>query len=238
MKEYHIFYSPQLLTTHSLPPDEATHALRVLRMTTDDPILVTDGAGTLYHCTITHATRRDLLLSIDHTESWQPYWHQGIHLAVAPTKNIDRMEWLVEKATEIGVDSITLLHTTNSERTSVKPERLERILVSAMKQSHKAILPRLVPMVPLSQYLSQPFEGQRFIAHCHEGAKPHLLPQCSPTIPTQVLIGPEGDFTPEEVHTAIQSGFQPITLGQSRLRTETAALAAVHIMQLVKALPE
>lgn len=234
MKEYHIFYAPDIQQTCCLPEDEAAHAVRVLRMQEGDEILCTDGAGMLYYCTITLCTKKACHLAIDRSEPWERTWQGGIHLAVAPTKNMDRMEWLAEKATEIGLDSLTFLHCANSERTVVKPERIDRILVSAMKQSHKALKPKLESMTRFAELISRNFEGQKFIAHCYEGAKPHLRNVCSPTQPTLVLIGPEGDFSIDEVRAAEAAGFQSISLGLSRLRTETAALAAVHIMQLAK----
>lgn len=234
MKEYHIFYAPDIEQTSCLPEEEAAHAVRVLRMQEGDELLCTDGRGMLYHCTITLTSKKSCHLAINEREEWQRTWKSGIHLAVAPTKNMDRMEWLAEKATEMGMDSITFLHTANSERTVVKTERIDKILVSAMKQSHKAVKPELQGMTRLTEVLGREFEGQKFIAHCYEGTKPHLMDVCSPTLPTLVLIGPEGDFSIEEVEAATQAGFHPISLGESRLRTETAALAAVHIMQLAK----
>lgn len=239
MKEYHIFYAPEIERTSALPEEEAAHAVRVLRMQEGDELLCTDGRGMLYHCTITLTSKKACHLSIDSSEEWQRTWHEGIHLAVAPTKNMDRMEWLAEKATEIGIDSLTFLHTANSERTVVKDERIEKILVSAMKQSHKAVKPELQSMCRFRDFIQQDFPGQKFIAHCYDtGSKPHLIDVCASTDPTLVLIGPEGDFSIEEVEMAQKNGFQPISLGESRLRTETAALAAVHIMQLRKRLSE
>lgn len=234
MKEYHIFYAPDIEQTHALPEEEAAHAVRVLRMAEGDELLCTDGRGHLYHCIISLATRKACCLNINSKEEWQRTWQSDIHLAVAPTKNMDRMEWLAEKATEIGLDALTFLRSANSERTVVKTERIDKILVSAMKQSHKAMKPELTGITPFMEFIARPFEGQRFIAHCYEGEKTHLLDVCSPTLPTQVLIGPEGDFSPAEVEAALAAGFQPISLGESRLRTETAALAATHIMQLRK----
>jgi 16S rRNA (uracil1498-N3)-methyltransferase len=143
---------------------------------------------------------------------------------------MDRIEWFVEKATEIGVSEITFLDCRFSERKVVKTERVEKILVSAMKQSLKPTLPILNPMTPFSKFISRPFAGQKFIAHCYEGDKEPLMQALTPGEDALVLIGPEGDFSPEEVQDAITHGFRPITLGKSRLRTETAALVAVHCM--------
>lgn len=234
MKEYHIFYAPDIEKTSCLPEEEAAHAIRVLRMAEGDSLLCADGHGYLYYCTITLASRKSCCLNIDRKEECPRTWKSDIHLAVAPTKNMDRMEWLAEKATEIGMDKLTFLRTANSERTVVKTERIDKILISAMKQSHKAIKPTLDEMTPFTQFVGTPFKGQRFIAHCYEGEKQHLIDVCSSSEPTQILIGPEGDFSPAEVEMALAAGFRPISLGESRLRTETAALAAVHIMQLSK----
>lgn len=242
MKEYHIFYAPDIERESALPEEEAAHAIRVLRMKEGDELLCTDGRGMLYYCTITLTSKKACHLAINSKEEWQRTWKSSIHLAVAPTKNMDRMEWLAEKATEIGMDSITFLHTANSERTIVKPERIDKILVSAMKQSHKAMKPELQGMTRFADLIAQNFPGQKFIAHCYDevpgapaaSTKHHLLEICSPETPTLVLIGPEGDFSIDEVKQALSAGFQAITLGESRLRTETAALAAVHIMNLIK----
>lgn len=239
MKEYHIFYAPDIEQTSCLPEEEATHAVRVLRMQEGDEVICTDGRGTLYRCTITLCTKKSCHLSIDSRQPWHRYWQSDTLLAVAPTKNIDRMEWLAEKATEIGLDRLTFLLTDNSERTVVKTERIDKILVSAMKQSHKALKPALDGMMRFKDLLARPFEGQKFIAHCYDTAtpKPHLKDICKADTPTLVLIGPEGDFSIDEVRAAEQAGFQSVSLGESRLRTETAALAAVHICNLVKTLP-
>ena len=145
---------------------------------------------------------------------------------------MDRIEWFAEKATEIGFDELTFLDCRFSERRVVKTERVEKILVSAMKQSLKPTLPVLNGMTPFNKFVAQPFTGQKFIAHCYEGDKEPLMQALTLGEDALVLIGPEGDFSPEEVQLAIRHGFRPITLGKSRLRTETAALVAVHVMNL------
>ena len=155
-----------------------------------------------------------------------------LHLAIAPTKNIDRLEWCIEKATEIGVDEITPFVGQFSERRVVKPERLERIIVSAAKQSLKSRFPVLHPLCPFHELLDCP-ASQRFIAHCYPGEKPLLQHACHPGGDVLVLIGPEGDFSPDEVQRALACGFQPVSLGTSRLRTETAGVVAVATVQLV-----
>lgn len=155
-----------------------------------------------------------------------------MHIGMAPTKNMDRTEWFAEKATEIGIDELTFLNCRYSERKVIKTERIQKILVSAIKQSLKARLPRLNEMTDFAKFVSQPFEGQKFIAHCHAGEKPLLRDVLLPGLDAVVLIGPEGDFSEEEVALAEANGFLPISLGKSRLRTETAALVACHIMNL------
>ena len=162
----------------------------------------------------------------------EPLWRGHLHLAMAPTKNMDRIEWFAEKATEIGFDELTFLDCRFSERRVVKTERVEKILVSAMKQSLKPTLPVLNGMTPFDKFIAMPFGGQKFIAHCYEGDKEPLMQALQPDEDALVLIGPEGDFSPEEVQKAVANGFRPITLGKSRLRTETAALVAVHMMNV------
>lgn len=248
MKEKHIFYTPGVTPdTVELPQEEAAHAVRVLRMREGDELTLADGKGRFYDARITLASNHHCLISIERAVSDRKLWNGGIHLAVAPTKNMDRMEWLVEKATEIGVDRITLLDCDNSERHVVKTERLEKIAVAAMKQSHKAYLPAITPMTPFARFIEQCSDEQKFIAHCYtpdevqgEGRIQHLsgrnflgdlLDRDKTSV---VLIGPEGDFSMEEVKRAEASGYAPISLGESRLRTETAALVAVHLMYLSK----
>ncbi len=249
MKETHLYYDPLAGASPfgQLPPDEARHAVSVMRTRTGDAIRLTDGCGSLFTATVTVTGRATCAYQIEETEAIPPTWQGAIRLAVAPTKNIDRIEWLTEKATEIGVDSITPIRCHNSERTVVKTERLERVAVSAMKQSHKARLPRIDALTPLTDLISAPIPGQKFIAHCLTPADMagntlqltttnFLGDLIAPTGDCLVLIGPEGDFTPEEVKLALVNGFVPVSLGESRLRTETAALVAVHLMYLAKRL--
>lgn len=249
MKETHIFYTPDIASRPTeLPTEEAGHAVRVLRMKEGDPLLLTDGKGTFYDAHITLSSPKHCLYAIDRSWPDHKLWQGSIHLAVAPTKNMDRMEWFAEKATEIGVDGIHLMLCDNSERKVVKTERLEKIVVSAMKQSHKAFKPEVEPLTPFKQLVNRPFKGQKFIAHCyspeeieeassesiHLSGRNFLGDLLEPDGDALVLIGPEGDFSINEVNEAIQQGFQPISLGKSRLRTETAALVAVHLMYLAK----
>lgn len=232
MKELRFFYTPTP-EAGQLPQDEAQHALRVLRLGMGDELHLMDGKGAFHRAVITEADNHHCRYRILESVPQQPEWTGKIHIAVAPTKNMDRMEWFVEKATEIGFDRLTLLDCRFSERRVVKNERLEKIIVSAMKQSHKAWLPQLDEMTPFRKFITQPdLPAQRFIAHCYEGEKPFLLDLLAPCTPALVLIGPEGDFSIDEVREAEAAGFRSVSLGTSRLRTETAALVAVHMMRI------
>ena len=236
MKEERFFYDPEV--SGELPKEEAHHALKVLRLGDGDEIRLMDGKGTFYRATITAATGHRLLYQIDEAEPQQPAWKGHLHLAMAPTKLMDRVEWFAEKATEIGFDELSFLDCQFSERRVVKEERIDKILISAMKQSHKAWKPQLNGMTRFKDFINQEREGDKFICHCYEesdigdGEKPLLFDVLREGVPTTVLIGPEGDFSVEEVRYALQNGYKSVTLGRSRLRTETAALVAVHMMQL------
>lgn len=229
----HLFYTPDIATTLELPQDEAAHALRVLRLTEGAEVMLTDGKGSFYRAEIDIISGKRCYMRIVETITSEPMWKGHLHLAMAPTKNMDRIEWFAEKATEIGFDELTFLDCRFSERKVVKTERVEKILVSAMKQSLKPTLPILNGMTPFDKFINYRFGGKKFIAHCYDGDKLPLMQALQCGEDALVLIGPEGDFSPEEVQKAIANGFQPITLGHSRLRTETAALVAVHTMNLV-----
>ena len=233
----HLFYTPDIAHSHELPADEAAHALRVLRLQPGDEVRLTDGQGGFYHARISECNRKRCMVEVIEREEQAPLWTGHLHLALAPTKNIDRMEWLAEKATEIGFDELTFLNCQWSERRIVKGERIEKILISAMKQSLKARLPKLNDITDFAQFVKQPVGGQKFIAHCHEGEKSPLRQALQPGQDALVLIGPEGDFSPDEVALAVAEGFTPVTLGNTRLRTETAALVAVHLMNLAHSTP-
>lgn len=215
-----------------LPEEEAGHCIRVLRMKEGDRIRLTDGKGSFYNAVISAVSGKRCMVHIESREMQQPLWDGHLHIAVAPTKLMDRNEWFVEKAIEIGVDEITFLKTDHSERDVVKMERIEKIAVSAMKQSQKATLPVLNGMTTLRSLIEKGFDGDKFIAHCEPGSKVLLQDAVTPGHDSLVLIGPEGDFSPAEIEMALKAGFRPISLGPSRLRTETAALVAVHIMNL------
>lgn len=229
----HVFYTPDIQTKAELPEEEAQHCTRVLRLTTGDEITLTDGKGYFYRAEITTATNKRCLVTIKESIFQEPLWPCHLHIAMAPTKNMDRNEWFAEKATEIGFDELTFLNCRFSERKVIKMERIEKIAISAIKQSLKARLPILNKMTDFDKFIFQDFEGQKFIAHCYEGEKPLLRDVLQKGQDALVLIGPEGDFSEEEVAKAVQKGFTPISLGQSRLRTETAALVACHTVNLM-----
>ena len=221
----------------TLDAEESRHAVRVLRLREGDELNVTDGRGNLYCCQIVEANDKACVVEASELLSAFHFPLSTLHLAVAPTKNPSRMEWLVEKAVEIGVGEITLLNCDHSERSFLKTDRLEKLAVSAMKQSLHTVLPEIHPAVSLRDLLSTfrfPLFTQKFIAHC-EADKPRT-PLASALKPSQnavVLIGPEGDFSEEEIALALECGFQPVSLGPSRLRTETAALYAVTAFNLI-----
>ena len=233
----HRFYCPDIADTLTLGEEDSKHCVRVMRMAEGDTIEVVDGNGTLYTCRITMAHPKRCAIEVLDKEVQTPHWGHRIVLAIAPTKNLDRIEWLVEKCVEMGIDRIIPLRCHNSERTVLKTERLKKIMVSAMKQSLKATLPLLDEMTPVERVLAEPFDGTRCIAYCDEQLpreERHTLAGIyQPGKDVMVLIGPEGDFSPEEVQAATTAGFIPVTLGESRLRTETAglmAVAAVHAL--------
>jgi len=227
-----LFYCPDIKTDMELPQEEAGHCLRVLRMKEGDSLRITDGKGSFYNAVITAAQGKRCMIHIESEERQQPLWKGHLHIALAPTKLMDRNEWFVEKAVEIGVDEITFLKTEHSERDVIKMERVEKIAVSAMKQSQKAALPVLNGMTTFRSFMDTDFNGDKYIAHCEPGSKVNLQDAVAPGHDMVVLIGPEGDFSPQEIEIALKAGFKPVSLGPSRLRTETAALVAVHIMNL------
>ena len=229
----HIFYTPDIENSHELPEEEAAHALRVLRLQPGDEVMLTDGKGNFHRARISLAAHKRCLVDILETLPQPPLWSGHLHIALAPTKNMDRTEWFAEKATEIGIDELTFLNCRYSERKVLKTERIAKILVSAVKQSLKARIPRLNEMTDFKTFIRQPFQGQKFIAHCHEGEKTPLKDLVRKGEGATALIGPEGDFSEEEVRLAEEAGFIPVSLGPSRLRTETAALVACHILNLL-----
>lgn len=279
MRETHYFYTPDI-TTGTLPPDEATHCTLVLRLTAGSNIIITDGKGKIYQAIITDTANKRCKFKVTDIADWEKEWRGHIHIAMSPTKNINRTEWLVEKAIEIGVDEITFLSCTNSEhKGKINLQRMDKIATEAMKQSHKALKTKINGLTPLIPLLKSATEQQKFIAHCFDQAditnantdlnekssekdqktshhipilsdineetskifqttsniilgKPYLPDEDNASSDTLVLVGPEGDFTIDEVRKALSLGFRPVHLGRSRLRTETAALVAAHLIHI------
>lgn len=237
MKEVRFFYDP--LVNGELPQDEAKHATRVLRLSQGDELLLMDGNGSFYRAEITVADNHRCLYRILEDMPQERAWEGHIHIAVAPTKLNDRTEWFAEKATEIGLDELSFLDCKFSERRVIKCERIDKILISAVKQSHNAWKPILNEMTPFERFVQQEQKGDKFICHCYnqedigEGEeKPLLMDVLRRGVETTVMVGPEGDFSIDEVRLALKNGYRSVSLGTSRLRTETAALVAVHMMQL------
>lgn len=238
MKEVRYFYVPEAATAGELPAEEANHAVRVLRLKEGDEMMLMDGQGAFYRAEVTMSSSHHCLYAIKETLPQPRQWQGRVHLGIAPTKMAERMEWLVEKATEVGIDELSLLDCQFSERRQMKVARLEKILVSAMKQSRKAWKPELQDMQPFTSFIKNHSTGRRYIAHCYEEVpRTNLfdeLRQSSATDDALVLVGPEGDFSIDEVRQAVAAGFVSVDLGKSRLRTETAGLAAVMMMHLSK----
>lgn len=224
-----LFYTPDISPhdkVYVLNEEESKHAIRVLRLAEGHAVYLVDGKGGQYRGIITHAHPKRTAITI---EDFKPDYEKRnyyLHIAVAPTKNIDRIEWFLEKATEVGIDEITPIICEHSERKEVKPERLNKVMVAAMKQSLKAYLPKLNETVKLTDFLKKDGEPQKFIAHCADGEKRYLTDGIKVAGRYVILIGPEGDFSVPEIRLAVEAGYMPITLGSSRLRTETAALVA------------
>jgi 16S rRNA (uracil1498-N3)-methyltransferase len=231
----HLFYFPDLSAeTVSLDEDESKHAVRVLRLEKGDSVELVDGKGTRASAEVADNHPKRCTLRIVSRKQESTNRRFGIHIAIAPTKNADRLEWFAEKAVEIGIDSISLLHCDHSEKEKVKTERLEKLAIAAMKQSQQSWLPQIRPVQSFTEFLRQcPSQAQRFIAHCEETKKRHLKSAVLAGGECIVLIGPEGDFSPEEIKAATAAGFIPVSLGETRLRTETAALYALTAIHFV-----
>ena len=227
------FFAENILETCVLPPDESLHCVRVLRLKENDRVQIIDGKGNLYEAKIVFADAKNTRVEILSVQKEFEKRSYSMHLAIAPTKNIERLEWCIEKAVEIGVDVITPLLCRYSERKIVKPERLEKIIVAAAKQSIKAYMPKLNPLINFNDFVLQSTENQRFIAHCCTTEKQLLSKICKKELSTLVMIGPEGDFSLEEVIFAENKGVVSVSLGQSRLRTETAGLVACDTVALI-----
>jgi 16S rRNA (uracil1498-N3)-methyltransferase len=231
----HLFYQPDLTSdTLLLSEEESKHAIRVLRLEMNSQVELVDGKGTraLAEVRDDHPKRCALEIISRTTEKTGRNFH--LHIAVAPTKNIERIEWFLEKATEIGIDEITLLDCEHSERSTVKTERLEKVAVSAMKQSQQSWLPVINEMQKFEHFIRNAQTDVRLIAHCEDGEKNPISKAIVRGNRILVLIGPEGDFSTEEISSAINTGFTPVSLGETRLRTETAALYAVTAINILQ----
>jgi 16S rRNA (uracil1498-N3)-methyltransferase len=241
MKESRYFYVPDAANQTELPPDEAMHAMRVLRLKGGDELFLMDGIGNYYRAQVTIAATHHCYYEILEQMPQERQWQGRIHLAIAPTKMLERIEWMLEKATEVGFDEVSFVNCKFSERRVLKTTRLEKIVVSAMKQSRKAWKPIINEMVPYKRFFEEPQQGRKFIAHCYEEIprtdlfdELRTIYKSSEQEDVTVLVGPEGDFSIDEVKMALDAGYESVHLGESRLRTETAGLAAVMMMQLAR----
>jgi 16S rRNA (uracil1498-N3)-methyltransferase len=232
----YLFYCPDIETKHTLSEEESGHCVRVLRYSAGDEILITDGKGTTYTARITNPHPKHCDFEILTAEKQEPHHAFHLHIAIAPTKNIERLEWAIEKCVEIGVDEITPLLCRFSERKQLRTDRLEKIILSAAKQSLTPYLPVLHELTPYEEFISgqrSEVSVQKFIAHCYKEDKRVLKDEIERGRDVLVMIGPEGDFSEQEVADALASGFVPVSLGNSRLRTETAGVVACHTAVLI-----
>ncbi len=229
-----IFYTPEIDNekTFTLSEDESKHAIRVLRLKENDIIVLVDGEGTFFETTISDANPKRCEVQINNIQK-EANTKPILHIAIAPTKNNDRTEWFIEKCTEIGISKITPILCFNSERKKVKQERFEKTAISAMKQSLKATLPNVIDLTNLNDVINSSFEGKKYIAHCYKNKQKHFKNIYQKGDHCLVLIGPEGDFSEQEVKLALENGFEPITFGDSRLRTETAGIVACTTFNLI-----
>lgn len=239
MKETRFFYVPNAGQENEMPTEEVLHALRVLRIKSGDEINLMDGVGNFYRAEVTLAATKRCLYEVKEVLPQQPAWHGHVHLAIAPTKVMDRIEWMAEKATEIGFDELSFLNCKFSERKTMRTVRLDKIVISAVKQSHKAWKPIVNQMVSFKEFIAQPRKGRKFICHCYEEfEKVDLMTELQKPFDEDadvtVLVGPEGDFSVDEVKLAIANGYESASLGTSRLRTETAGLMSVAMANLTR----
>ena len=225
-----LFYCPDINPDqiYTLDKEESQHCVKVLRLKENDTLFVTDGQGNLYKAEIVEALPRSCSVRIIETQAEYGKRDYYLHIAIAPTKNIARIEWFLEKATEMGIDEITPIICDHSEREIVKNERLEKIIVSAMKQSLKAYLPKLNEAIPIKQLIQNSKEEKKLICYCQDDDRKKIQDIYKPKESVLIIIGPEGDFSEKEVQEALNNNFQKITLGKERLRTETAGLYAVQ----------
>jgi len=241
-----LFYAPDIATNRQLPETEAHHCVKVLRMQEGDALWLTDGKGFFYRAEIAEISYQGIagqarndkksnycMVNLLETIPQPPLWKGTIEIALAPTKNTDRIEWFAEKATEIGIDTISFFRCRFSERKEMSTERILKIMISAMKQSEKARLPVVNAITDFKDFIRQDFDGQKFIAHCHPDEKMLLAQAYHVDENVRILIGPEGDFSEDEISLSKKHGFIPVSLGASRLRTETAALTACQTFHIV-----
>lgn len=239
MKEERYFYVPCAATLTELPQEEAQHAIKVLRLREGDTIFLMDGKGTFYRAEVSMVSNKHCAYDIIETIPQERPWKNHLHIVMAPTKMMERTEWMAEKATEIGIDEFSFLECQFSERRTLRSDRIDKIVVSATKQSRKAWKPVVNDMQSFRSFVEQPRKGLKFICHCYNEIERkdlfdtlNTLDSSEATEHVTVLVGPEGDFSLDEVRLAMQHGYISTSLGSQRLRTETAALSAVMIMQL------
>ena len=225
-----IFYAPGISgDTWTLDENESKHCIRVLRMRRDTPVRLIDGKGNMYEGVITVADPRRCTISVNRVTGDFEKRNYYLHIAISPLKNPERLEWFIEKSVEIGIDEITPLICKNTEKHTIKADRINNIIISAMKQSLKAKLTVLNEPVAFKEFISDAVQSQKMIAHCAPGTEKNSIADvCRKGRDTLILIGPEGDFSEEEIRSALTFGFLPVHLGSSRLRTETAGIAVCH----------
>ncbi len=229
-----LFHYPTIEgNTFTLDKNESTHCVKVMRLSTNDIIYLTNGAGKLYKAKITKPDKKACETEILETIDVPAERDWSLHIAISPTKNIERFEWFLEKATEIGTDRIIPILCNNSERRIIKEERLKKVMIAAMKQSLKAWLPEITPFVSFENLVKEQFNGNKFIATGKEPHENHLGRLYEKSSDIIILIGPEGDFQKEEMQLAQHNGFTPVSLGRNRLRTETAGVVACHAVNLI-----
>jgi len=229
-----IFYTPELANdnTYTLSESESKHAIRVLRLKHGDILTLVNGIGSFFDATIISDNPKKCEVEITNVRN-EANKKPQLHIAIAPTKNNDRTEWFVEKCTEIGISQVSPILCKHSERKKIKQERFEKTAISAMKQSLKATLPTVKELTPFNKFITEPFDGKKYIAHCYSENQKHYKDLYTKGDNSLVLIGPEGDFSPDEVKLALENGFEPITFGESRLRTETAGVVACTTFNLL-----
>ncbi|HRM87735.1 MAG TPA: RsmE family RNA methyltransferase [Prevotella sp.] len=254
MKEVRFFFVPDAATQTELPQEEATHALRVLRIQAGDELFLMDGKGVFYRAEVSLATNKRCIYEVKEVMPQQPAWRGHIHLAIAPTKMMDRIEWMAEKATEIGFDEISFLNCKFSERKVIRIDRIDKIVVSAVKQSHKAWKPVVNELQNFKDFITTPRNGRKFICHCYEEIeKKDFFAEISKSCPADdsagtaqegadditvlaIRLSQESESAIDEVRLALENGYESVSLGTSRLRTETAGLVAVNMCHLARAL--